>query len=212
MAKLLGRLYLPDSGTIRWDGDDTADMDPDELRRRIAYIGQDGNRYPFSAGENIRIGDWTRQDLDGAVQTAAEASGAHEFITALPDGYRTLMDRSLSWGTNISGGQHQRINLARGFYRQAALVLADEPTSNLDAPAEIAFYNRLRSYGGTIVMVTHRLNAVQAVADYIYVFDHGRIAAHGTHAELMTMTGVAGGWYRDSYLLQQNSFTTRVDT
>ena len=156
LAKLLGRGYLPDAGTIRWDGLDTAEMDPHQLRRRIAYIGQDGARFPFTARENIRVGDWTRTDDQDAIQSAAEASGAHEFISALPNGYATLMDRSLSWGTNVSGGQHQRINLARGFYRQGVLVIADEPTSNLDAAAEIDFYNRLRSYGGTIVMVTHR--------------------------------------------------------
>ena len=210
LAKLLGRGYLPDSGTIRWDDADTAHMDPDQLRRRITYIGQDGNRYPFTAAENIRVGDWQRPADQGAVQAAARASGAHEFISNLPNGYSTLMDRSLSWGTNVSGGQHQRINLARGFYRQGQLVIADEPTSNLDAAAEIDFYNRLRSYGGTIVMVTHRLNAVQACADHIYVLEHCRISAHGTHAELMA--DPAGGWYRDSYLLQQNSFTTRADS
>jgi len=208
LAKLLGRGYLPDAGTIRWDGLDTAHMDPNELRRRIAYIGQDGARFPFTARENIRVGDWSTDD-EAAIQAAAEASGAHDFITALPNGYATLMDRSLSWGTNISGGQHQRINLARGFYRHGVLVIADEPTSNLDAAAEIDFYNRLRSYGGTIVMVTHRLNAVQACADHIYVLEHGRISAHGTHEELMADPD--GGWYRDCYLLQQNSFTTRAD-
>ncbi|MEY9892924.1 ATP-binding cassette subfamily B protein [Catenulispora sp. MAP5-51] len=209
LAKLLGRGYLPDTGTIRWDGADTALMEPNELRARIAYIGQDGARFPFTARENIRVGDWTRTD-DPAIEGAAAAAGAHEFITGLPNGYATLMDRSLSWGTNVSGGQHQRINLARGFYRQGTLVIADEPTSNLDAAAEIDFYNRLRSYGGTIVMVTHRLNAVQACADHIYVLEHGRISAHGTHEELMA--DPAGGWYRDSYLLQQNSFTTRADS
>ncbi|MEY9854486.1 ATP-binding cassette subfamily B protein [Catenulispora sp. GAS73] len=208
LAKLLGRGYLPDAGTIRWDGLDTAEMDPNQLRQRIAYIGQDGARFPFTARENIRVGDWTRTDDQAAIESAAEASGAHEFISALPNGYATLMDRSLSWGTNVSGGQHQRINLARGFYRQGVLVIADEPTSNLDAAAEIDFYNRLRSYGGTIVMVTHRLNAVQACADHIYVLEHGRISAHGTHTELMA--DPAGGWYRDSYLLQQNSFTSRA--
>jgi len=210
LGKLIGRLYLPDSGQILWDGQDIAAMDPDALRSRIAYIGQDGARYPFTAAECIRVGDWRRPEADGAVAAAARASGAHEFITALPSGYQTLMDRSLSWGTNVSGGQHQRINLARGFYRQAELVIADEPTSNLDAAAEIDFYRRLRSYGGTVVMVTHRLNAVQACADRIYVLEHGRISAAGTHEELMA--DPAGGWYRNSYLLQQNSFTTRADS
>ena len=212
MAKLLGRQYLPDSGRILWDGADTAAMDPEMLRSQIAYIAQDGMRAAFSALENIRIGAWrTAVGLDGeaAVVSAAQASGAHDFISALPLGYATLMDRSLTAGTNVSGGQWQRVALARGLLKDAALVLADEPTAHLDAAAEIEFYQRLRSYGGTVVLVTHRMNAVRSCADYIFVIEDGTVTAHGTHGELLDH---GDNWYAAAFRLQQNSFTADRET
>ncbi|MEY9856280.1 ATP-binding cassette subfamily B protein [Catenulispora sp. GAS73] len=202
MAKLLGRLYLPDSGRITWDGRDSAQMDIDTLRSRIAFIDQDHTRFPFTAGENIRIGEWTAEPDPARIEEAARHAGAHQFISALPRGYDTLLERSLSGGLSVSGGQWQRLALARGFFRRAALVIADEPTSSLDAAAEAAFYHRLREYGGTIVMITHRLGNVAECADYIYVFAEGRVAEQGTHAELVS----ADGWYARSYLLQRQSF------
>ena len=202
MAKLLGRLYLPDSGRITWDGRDSAQMDIDTLRSRIAFIDQDHTRFPFTAGENIRIGEWTADPDPARIEEAARHAGAHQFISALPRGYDTLLERSLSGGLSVSGGQWQRLALARGFFRRAALVIADEPTSSLDAAAEAVFYHRLREYGGTIVMITHRLGNVAECADYIYVFAEGRIAEQGTHAELVS----ADGWYARSYLLQRQSF------
>ena len=150
LTKLLGRLYLPDSGHIRWDGVDTALMDPDELRAQIALVAQDGMRAPFTAAENIRIGAWstTAQDQTGraAVVAAARRAGAHDFIKALPHGYDTLMDRSLTSGSNVSGGQWQRLGIARGLLKtDAALILADEPTAHLDAEAELAFASHRRA-------------------------------------------------------------------
>ncbi|MEZ0111617.1 ATP-binding cassette subfamily B protein [Catenulispora sp. EB89] len=207
MAKLLGRLYLPDSGRITWDGRDSAQMDIDTLRSRIAFIDQDHTRFPFTAGENIRIGEWTAEPDPARIEEAARHAGAHQFISALPRGYDTLLERSLSGGLSVSGGQWQRLALARGFFRRAALVIADEPTSSLDAAAEAAFYHRLREYGGTIVMITHRLGNVAECADYIYVFAEGRVAEQGTHAELVS----ADGWYARSYLLQRQSFE-KVET
>lgn len=202
MAKLLARLYLPDSGRIRWDGHDSAAMDVETLRSRIAFIDQDHTRFPFTAGENIRIGEWTADFEQTRIEEAAQHAGAHEFISALPRGYHTLLERSLSGGLSVSGGQWQRLALARGFFRRAALVIADEPTSSLDAAAEAAFYRRLREYGGTIVMITHRLGNVAECADYIYVFADGLVAEQGTHAELVA----ADGWYARSYRLQRQSF------
>jgi len=202
MAKLLARLYLPQSGRIRWDGLDAAEADVESLRARIAFIDQEHGRFPFTAGENIRIGDWTAGPDRERIEAAARHAGAHRFISRLPRGYATLLERSLSGGTSVSGGQWQRLALARGFFRRAALVIADEPTSSLDAAAEAAFYRRLREYGGTIVMITHRLGNVRECADYIYVFADGRIAQEGTHAQLMA----SGGWYADAYRLQWQTF------
>ncbi len=202
MSKLLARLYLPDSGRILWDGHDSAGMDVEELRSRIAFIDQDHTRFPFTAGENIRIGDWTAEPEPARIEQAARHADAHRFIGGLPRGYDTLLERSLSGGLSVSGGQWQRLALARGFFRQADLVIADEPTSNLDAAAEAAFYRRLREYGGTVVMITHRLGNVAECADYIYVFADGRIAEEGTHGDLLA----ADGWYARSYRIQRQSF------
>ncbi|WP_194893133.1 ABC transporter ATP-binding protein [Catenulispora pinisilvae] len=202
MAKLLARLYLPDTGRITWDGVDSAEMDVETLRSRIAFIDQDHTRFPFTAGENIRIGEWRAPPEPERVEQAAQRAGAHSFISALPRGYDTLLERSLTGGLSVSGGQWQRLALARGFFRRASLVIADEPTSSLDAAAEAAFYRQLREYGGTIVMITHRLGNVAECADYIYVFADGVVAEEGTHAEL-----VAGdGWYAQAYRLQRQSF------
>ncbi|NUR32354.1 MAG: ABC transporter ATP-binding protein [Catenulispora sp.] len=202
MAKLLARLYLPDSGRILWDGRDSALMDVDTLRSRIAFIDQDHTRFPFTAGENIRIGEWTAPAEASRIEQAARHADAHRFISGLPRGYDTLLERGLSGGLSVSGGQWQRLALARGFFRRAGLVIADEPTSSLDAAAEAAFYRRLREYGGTVVMITHRLGNVAECADYIYVFAEGRVAEEGTHAELMA----ADGWYAQGYRLQRRSF------
>jgi ATP-binding cassette subfamily B protein len=202
MAKLLGRLYLPDSGRISWDGRDSAEMDVEDLRSRIAFIDQDHTRFPFTAGENIRIGQWRADPEPERIEQAARHAGAHGFISGLPRGYDTLLERSLTGGMSVSGGQWQRLALARGFFRRAALVIADEPTSSLDAAAEAAFYHRLREYGGTIVMITHRLGNVAECADYIYVFADGAVAEQGTHAELVS----ADGWYARAYRLQRQSF------
>lgn len=208
LTKLLGRLYLPDSGRICWDGADTARMDPDRLRARIALVAQDGMRAPFTAAENVRIGAWmsTAHDEPGraAVVTAAHKAGAHEFISALPQGYSTLMDRSLTSGSNVSGGQWQRLGIARGLLKtDAALIIADEPTAHLDAEAELAFAAHLRELPAAVVLVTHRMNIVAACADDIYVLEDGAVTAHGSHTELLSDPG---NWYARAFRLQQDSF------
>jgi ATP-binding cassette subfamily B protein/ATP-binding cassette subfamily C protein len=213
LTKLLGRLYLPDSGRICWDGVDTAAMDPEQLREQIALVAQDGMRAPFTAAENIRIGAWTSvtQDEAGraAIVTAAAKAGAHEFITALPHGYDTLMDRSLTSGSNVSGGQWQRLGIARGLLKtDAALIIADEPTAHLDAEAELAFASHLRDLPAAVVLVTHRMNIVATCADDIYVLEDGTVTAHGTHAELLAGPD---NWYARAFRLQQDSFNALTD-
>ena len=209
LAKLLNRLYQPDAGRILWDDVDIAHVDPDRLRRQIAYIAQDGMRAPFTAAENIRIGDWRnvgRLDLD-TVRRAALLADADGFISALPDEYATLMDRSMTGGSNISGGEWQRLISARGLLKTAKLIIADEPTAHLDAQSEIEFYRRLRGYGGSTLLVTHRMNAVRSCADWIVVVEDGAVTATGTHQELMAFDN----WYRRSFLLQQGSFNAADD-
>ncbi|MGW0194078.1 ABC transporter ATP-binding protein [Nonomuraea sp. NPDC003201] len=194
LAKLLAGLYQPQEGTIRWDGVDLGAFDGDALRRRISVIAQDHTRWPLTVRENIVMGQPLEEDRLAA---ASAAAGADEVVARLSDGYDALLDRRFRGGHDLSGGQWQRIAVARGFYRDdAALVIFDEPTSALDARAEHALFERIRGHaaGRTVVLITHRLASVR-YADRIYVLDGGAIAEQGTHAELMERAGQYAGMY-----------------
>ncbi|MEV6037462.1 ABC transporter ATP-binding protein [Nonomuraea sp. NPDC052116] len=194
LAKLLAGLYRPQEGTIRWDGVDLDAFDGDALRRRISVIAQDHTRWPLTVRENIVMGHPLEEDRLAA---ASAAAGADEVVARLSDGYDALLDRRFRGGHDLSGGQWQRIAVARGFYRDdAALVIFDEPTSALDARAEHALFERIRGHaaGRTVVLITHRLASVR-YADRIYVLDGGAIAEQGTHAELMERAGQYAGMY-----------------
>ncbi|MFG2003607.1 ABC transporter ATP-binding protein [Spirillospora sp. NPDC048911] len=200
LAKLLAGLYHPDSGTVRWDGADLATIDGDALRERISVIAQDHTRWPLTVRENIVMG---RPLDEERLVHAAAAAGADRVIDELGQGYDALLDRRFRGGHDLSGGQWQRIAAARGFYRDATLVIFDEPTSALDARAEHALFDRIRrhAHGRTVVLITHRLASVR-FADRIYVLDHGRVAEHGTHTELLA----SGGLYADLYELQASAY------
>jgi ATP-binding cassette subfamily B protein len=121
LAKLIAGLYRPSSGTITWDGVDSADLDRDSLAGQVAVLSQDWQRFPFTARQNIRLGRYDRTDGTGPTpEDAARAAAAHEMVEALPHGYDTLLDREFKDGHDLSGGQWQRLVAARGFYRDAA--------------------------------------------------------------------------------------------
>ncbi|MCU1620200.1 MAG: transporter related protein [Modestobacter sp.] len=126
-----------------------------------------------------------------------------EVIRALPAGYDTHLDRRFQGGAELSGGQWQRVAIARGFYRDAALLICDEPTASLDARSEHALFETIRSHaeGRTVLLITHRLASVRA-ADRIYVLDHGRVVQEGTHDPLLG----AGGLYSELYTLQASAY------
>ncbi|MEU6426227.1 ABC transporter ATP-binding protein [Microbispora sp. NPDC046973] len=202
LAKILAGLYEPDGGRVRWDDVDLSEVDPDSLRRRIAVIAQDHTRWPLTARHNITMG---MEKGETEVARAAEVAGADQVIAELPYGYRTLLDRRFKNGHELSGGQWQRIAVARGFYRDAPLLICDEPTAALDARAEHALFERIRRHadGRTVLLITHRLASVR-YADRIYVLDHGKVREHGTHEELIALDGL----YADLYNLQAEAYRT----
>jgi ATP-binding cassette subfamily B protein len=210
LAKLVTGLYLPTSGSVTWDGRDTARIAPDNLWEQVAVVMQEPLRWPVTAENNVRIGRLARPDPDGVVFTdAAARSGADAVLAELP-GLGTMLSKQFQGGRDLSGGQWQRISVARGLYRWAPVVVADEPTAALDARAEHTVFAALRSMaaadadggGGITVLVTHRLANVRT-ADQIVVLERGRITAVGTHDELMAREGV----YRELFTLQAQAYT-----
>jgi ATP-binding cassette subfamily B protein len=192
--QLLLRFYDPQAGRIVLDGAATHDLSLGDLRQRIGIVPQDAVIFSNSALENIRYG---RPDAtDAEVQQAAEAAFAHEFITALPDGYKTFLGER---GLRLSGGQRQRIAIARAMLKNPPLLLLDEATSALDAESERMVQAALESAmrNRTTLVIAHRLATVQK-ADLIVVLDHGRLVEQGTHAELVAR----GGVYADLAALQ----------
>ncbi|MEU5851198.1 ABC transporter ATP-binding protein [Saccharopolyspora shandongensis] len=187
LAKLLAGLYTPDSGTIRWNDADITAIAGEVLRERISVIAQDHTRWPLTAEQNIVMG---RERDDEKLGEAARAAGADEVVARLAHGYDTLLDRRFHGGHDLSGGQWQRIAIARAFYRDADLMIFDEPTSALDPRAEHALFERIREHaeGRTVVLISHRLSSVR-YADRIYVLDRGKVVEQGTHPELMSLNG-----------------------
>jgi ATP-binding cassette, subfamily B, bacterial len=201
VARLLAALYPPTAGQVRWDGRPLSGVNPDDVRARIAVISQDYQHWPFTARDNIRLGDIDRDPGpgDAHVRAAARAADAEEMIEGLPYGYATLLDRMFADGHELSGGQWQRLAAARGFYRRAPLLICDEPSAALDARAEHALFQQLRARRPplTTVLISHRLANVRHV-DRVYVLHEGRIAEQGSHDELVA----AGGRYAGLFALQ----------
>jgi ATP-binding cassette, subfamily B, bacterial len=200
LAKLLAHLYTPQSGRIRWDGADLADADPHAVRSRVAVIAQDHAHWPMTARANVVLAD---EHDAGRLERAAVSAGTDEVVADLPGGWDTMLDRRFKDSHELSGGQWQRVAVSRGFYRDAPLIICDEPSSNLDARAEHTLFEAIRRHmrGRTVVLITHRLANIRD-ADVIHVLERGEITASGTHDELMAREGT----YRDLYRLQAAAY------
>src|SRR6185295_12834737 len=154
LAAVLAGLYRPQHGTVCWDGRDLAEFHPDSVRERVAVVMQEPTRWPMSAGTNITIGRHDRPAGTPEVQAAARAGDAHGFVMELARQYDTLLSRHFTDGADLSGGQWQRLAVSRAFYRDAPLLICDEPTANLDARAEHEVYRRLREQGDHQALMT----------------------------------------------------------
>jgi ATP-binding cassette subfamily B protein len=210
LVKLLCRFYDPSDGRVSADGVDLARVDPAAWRRRIAVGFQDFVRFELEAAESVGVGELELLGDRRAVESAVERAAAVDVVESLPDGLDTPLGSSVPGGRELSGGQWQKLALARAMMRERPLLLIlDEPTSALDAHAEHELFERYaesaravaRATGGIAIFVSHRFSTVR-MADQIVVVAGGRVAEHGTHAELVARDGI----YAELFALQAAAY------
>ena len=204
LIKLLTRLYRPTSGRILLDGLDLQQWNGDALRARIGVIFQDFGRYQFLVGENIGAGDIEHFEDRQRWEEAADMGMAKEFIDKLPQRYDTQLGKWFKNGRELSGGQWQKIALARAFMRtQADILVLDEPTATMDAAAEATIFEHFRelSRGKMTILISHRFSTVR-MADQIVVIDKGHVVERGSHDDLMKL----GGQYAYLFSLQAEGY------
>ena len=203
LARLISQLYRPSAGRIRWNEAYVTEFEPKSMRLHIGLLSQDFGRYPLDVCDNIGIAAPFRRGDSPAITHAAEGAGAADFILAL-GGYDVTLSPEFPGGRDLSVGQWQRIALARALFRDADLLILDEPTASLDAEAEAAFFNSVRTLfpDTAILLISHRLAGVRD-ANSIYVLERGQVTAQGRHAELMGRSVT----YRELYMAQANQYT-----
>ncbi|WP_282092611.1 ABC transporter ATP-binding protein [Epibacterium ulvae] len=191
LIKLLCRLYDPDSGQVSYEGTDVRQLNPQDYRKEFSVIFQDFVQFAFSGAQNIHVSDLGQPVAGEQMQEAARLTGAHEVLEALPVGYDTILSRMFEGGVELSGGQWQKIALARAMYPPSKFIILDEPTSAIDPNAEAALFEGFREKlsGRAALVISHRLSTLR-MADYTYVLDKGRIVEEGTHDALIAQNGI----------------------
>jgi ATP-binding cassette subfamily B protein len=191
LVRLLCRLYDPDSGIVKLDSTDIKNMHPEQYRKLFSVVFQDFMLYNLNAGENIRLGNVEMENGNEEIRSAAKITGIHELIVNLPDGYSTAIGTLFDDSRELSWGEWQKIALARALFRNAPVLILDEPSSALDADTEYDIFSRFREIvrGKTSLLISHRFTNV-SLADRIIVLNRGTIAEAGTHEELMKKKGM----------------------
>ncbi|HUV00832.1 MAG TPA: ABC transporter ATP-binding protein [Bacteroidales bacterium] len=196
LVRLLTRLYDPDTGSVKYDGNDIRNMDPEKYRKFFSVIFQDFMLYNVDVGENIRMGNIDETRIDEKISSVAAVTGVHELINNLPNGYRTVIGNLFDDSRELSWGEWQKLALARALFRDAPVLILDEPSSALDADTEHEIFSRFREIvkGRTSILISHRFTNV-SLADSIIVLDKGTIAETGNHDDLMKKRGIYFSMY-----------------
>ena len=200
---MLCRLYDPDSGDVIYDGNNIRNIEPEEYRKLFSVVFQDFMLYNLTVKENIRMGNIDGVKSEEKIKTAAVTTGVHNLIDSLPNGYNTVIGNLFDDSRELSWGEWQKIALARALFREAPVLILDEPSSALDAETEYDIFSRFREIvkGRTSILISHRFTNVN-LADRIIVLDKGAIAETGTHDELMKR----GGMYYTMFTKQSSRF------
>jgi ATP-binding cassette subfamily B protein len=203
IVKLLTRLYDPTEGQVLLDGVDLREYSLEDLYREIGVIFQDFMRYEMTARENIAVGRIEQIDNLALLQQSAQKSMADEVVAKLPSGYAQMLGRRFEGGVDLSGGEWQKVALARAYLRDAQVLILDEPTSALDARSEYEVFQRFAELttGKMALFISHRFSTVR-MADRIVVLEHGKIAEEGDHDALTQL----GGRYAEMFELQAASY------
>jgi ATP-binding cassette subfamily B protein len=203
LVRLLCRLYDPDSGSLKYDGQNIMNMDPDEYRKLFSVVFQDFMLYNLRASDNIRMGNINEEEHPEKIRESAGNAGVDEILSSLPEGYDTVIGNLFNNSRELSWGEWQKIAIARALYREAPVLILDEPSSALDADTEYEIFSRFREIvrGRTSILITHRFTNV-SLADRIIVLDKGSVIETGTHEELMNK----GGTYYKMFMKQSNRF------
>ncbi|HUW93081.1 MAG TPA: ABC transporter ATP-binding protein [Bacteroidales bacterium] len=203
LVKILCGLYDSDSGSVRLGGKEISLFDREEYRKHFSVVFQDFMLYYLTAAENIKLGDTSSPDNAERLREAASKAGIAAFLEKLPEGYDTMLGHHTEGGRELSWGEWQKIAIARALYRDAPVLILDEPSSSLDADSEYEIFSRLGEIAGTrtCILVSHRLANVRD-ADRIVVLDNGKVVETGTHEELLA----SGGRYYSMFMRQKSLY------